>query len=984
MSKKIIKTHRVIRYKLLALVLLAFMLSLAFCNVAQCNSEKYYENKDYSENNLSSANYASDKITIRFYTSPQLELVARNKPIPELVSIIGEYTSFRYVEDNLLFDNKKDYSEKLQDESSPYSRLYRTYVVELQGEFDIPLLLEKLNTLPFIEYTDIIPLISFHSTTNDPRLSEQYHLNAINAFEAWDLVDSKDSVIVAIIDTGIDDTHPDLKDNIFINQGETGTDTNGNDKSNNGIDDDENGFIDDWRGWNFSLVKTDTTGNNKPTPDNNHGTHVAGICGAVPNNGIGIAGVGKNIKLLNLQIVDANSKQTFAYLAHRAMLYAAKMGAKVINCSWGARSNISSRGEVIKLIAREYNTLVVCAAGNIASEKDNYPSDFKECISVASSNRYNEPSYFTSFGNEVDIIAPGEDILSTVFNGQYEEASGTSMASPVVAGVAALVALKYPDYGYEEIKSLLYKTANKAISDSAFDYYGKIGTGLVDAKAALSCKVHKYFLVDTFALIPPKYDLTFPVGSKLSVVYNAKNIFCDLVNVEVRVQIKGKDAENYFDATSYSQKIDKVAKKEVLKQNKLPICKIKAPLPTNYSIKLEISFWHEGEMLNSKEIIRVLNPDYLTVYSNPFGVGLTTSGTIGSIDPLYKDFGLGINYRGAFSFPVLEECSFLLANVDENIEGGYELWDAARNSPAERNTDFESIKAPEKDKNDNIVWGRVLYRNKAEKDLSSKFEIRQTIVLPKYKKEPNQSYLIVEYHIKNISNNSYDSLYAGMFQYYAREYDKLEYDEERDYYYTDPFPEFTYRYNVGTKLLTDSDKRAKTLDFSISKNLSDAVKIQAITTKKDDLTLQKEEKRLSSIISAGAFSLKPNESKTIRYGIVCSQNKDGLNKSVDSLKSLIFHLNKLNANSSKVEEQANSAYYANGRVKISTDFAENHIFDILLYDINGKLVKRIAEDALFPQATYNTEFELGDVTSGIYFVILRNANNKLYLKIITN
>lgn len=968
-------------YLLSSVRLMAILFSIMLSQFIFINNTYCFDKEQYA--NIKPADYASDKVSIRFNPSAELEMAMDNKPIPELKEIFGEYTIYRYIEDNLLFDKRKDYSEKLQEESSPYSRLYRTYIVELQGEFDIPLLLEKLNTLPFIEIAEIVPIIHFHSTPNDPKASEQYHLKAINAFEAWDLVQSDDSVIVAILDCGIDYTHPDLKDNIFINQGETGTDKDGKDKSINGIDDDDNGYIDDWRGWDFFPTSGHNNGNNDPTPFRDHGTHVAGICGATPNNGVGIAGVGKNVKLMNIQISEGETSIPFAFTAHKGMLYAAKMGAKILNCSWGGGVNILAQEEVVKILANEYKALIVCAAGNSASERESFPSAYKECLNVASSDKNNEPSYFTDYGDNVAIVAPGSDILSTVLEGKYEVFSGTSMASPVVAGVAALVALKYPEYSGEEIKHLLCMTANKVFCDSAYDYFGKLGAGLVDAKAALSVKDPKYISIDTLVVYDFYNSLVSPVEDDLSIEARGKNIFCDLENVEMKVKISGRDAEKYFDNLSYTLKIDKVAKKEVLKYEKLPICKVKTFLPDNYSIMLELSFWSNGEKLSSKKIIKVLNPNYANIYGYTTAASLNNSGNIGYLDPLSKDIGIPFrHFNGLFTISILDECSFLLANIDESIDGGYELWDAARNSISERNRDFQPMSAIEKDRNDDYSWGRSYYTNKPEKDPNAKFEIRQTIIMPTNRKAALRRYMLVEYNIKNVSNTSYDSLYAGMFQYYGNKFDKLQKNNDEDYYFSEDFTDYDYNQIIATKLLSDIDNHAKTLDFCISHNLSDSVKINALTAKQDDLKHHKEEKRLATIMSAGAFSLNPGESKKIQYLIIYETNYNRVDSTFLLVETINKWLDQINRGLSKVEDPIYSAYYANGKVQLSTHFTESQIFDILLYDINGKLVKTIANDAILPKNKYIAEFELGNVPAGAYFLILKNAQNKHYIKLL--
>lgn len=256
-----------------------------------------------------------------------------------------------------------------------------------------------------------------------------YQMDA-NVTEAW--ADSQgEGVLVAILDTGIDTSHPDLKDRTYKNPGET----------NNGQDDDNNGYIDDVSGWDF-FNKTNQVNDPDNIYDKWHGTHIAGIIAATGNNGQGIAGVAPQAKILPLKVFQGGVAYTSDII--EAIAYAEAQGAKIANCSWGSRYDNPALEEAIA----NSNMLFVCATGNSLYNLDDYPvypaslsKTLDNVISVASIDQDGRLSRYSNYGpNSVNLAAPGRDIISTWINGEYTTTSGTSMAAAYVSGAAALVA----------------------------------------------------------------------------------------------------------------------------------------------------------------------------------------------------------------------------------------------------------------------------------------------------------------------------------------------------------------------------------------------------------------------------------------------------------------------------------------------------------------------------------------------------------------
>ena len=284
----------------------------------------------------------------------------------------------------------------------------------------------------------------------------------IDAPEAWAISTGSHSIVVAVIDTGVLYTHSDLSSNIWNNTGEI---------PDNGIDDDGNGYIDDVRGWDF--VNRD----NDPIDDKDHGTHVSGTIGAVGNNTIGVAGLNWQVKIMPLKVFDRMGYGSTSD-AILAVEYANAKGASVISNSWGG----PDYSQALKDAIDASPAIVVCAAGNgNGHNNDNfdnnsvYPASYSSAniISVAATDHNDTLALYSNIGlSSVDLAAPGTSIWSTYYDGNYASMTGTSMATPHVSGVAALVKAVNPSLTSTQIKNIILSTVDVKSSLS-----GKVASG---------------------------------------------------------------------------------------------------------------------------------------------------------------------------------------------------------------------------------------------------------------------------------------------------------------------------------------------------------------------------------------------------------------------------------------------------------------------------------------------------------------------------
>ena len=323
-------------------------------------------------------------------------------------------------------------------------------------------------------------MITASLTPNDPSLPDEWGLDQpsdadIDAKTAWNTTTGSPSVTVAVIDSGIDLDHPDLAANIWTNPGEI---------AGNGIDDDGDGYVDDVHGWDF--VDDD----NLPDDQYGHGTHVAGTVAAAGNNGIGVVGVAYTSTVMPLRILDANGAG-YVSDAIRALDFAARHGIRISNNSWGYVGGASQVLSDAIEAAGDAGQLVVVASGNQGADIDQVPDypaayDLPNILTVAATDQDDQLALFSNVGAiAVDIAAPGDGILSTVPSG-YGYSSGTSMASPHVAGVAALVLSVHPTWTTAQIRDRILQTARPIAS-----LEGVVATGgMVNAAAAVGGAVN--------------------------------------------------------------------------------------------------------------------------------------------------------------------------------------------------------------------------------------------------------------------------------------------------------------------------------------------------------------------------------------------------------------------------------------------------------------------------------------------------------------
>ena len=365
--------------------------------------------------------------------------------------------------------------------------LKRIYLLRFALDAPLEALKTAYEQSPFVEaveYNYLRPTLADTIFPNDPKYPEQWSLPLMKLPQAWAIEKGNREVVIAIIDSGIDYRHDDLAAKAWINPGEV---------PDNGLDDDGNGYVDDIYGWDFTDAPNLQAegdyieGDNEPIDESGHGTHVAGIAGAMPDNGIGIAGVAWECPLMAIRagLSFGGSSRMQDDDSAAAIVYAADNGASVINMSWGGEHRSFVIQDAIDY-AYARGVVLVAAAGNSQKPEAIFPAAYRKVIAVASTEQNQQRFYQSNFGASIDIGAPGNVILSTQINNQYRLLTGTSMASPHVAGVAALMLAKRPGLTHEEVRHILINTADPVHSEESDELDERfVGAGTVNAERAL-------------------------------------------------------------------------------------------------------------------------------------------------------------------------------------------------------------------------------------------------------------------------------------------------------------------------------------------------------------------------------------------------------------------------------------------------------------------------------------------------------------------
>ena len=737
------------------------------------------------------------------------------------------------------------------------------YILHVSSTKNIEEIIFNLKEIPVFEYVEKKVIHKVSLVANDPEINKQSYLNQINALSAWDVSTGSVNIKVGIVDTGTDMDHPDLESEMHENT---------NDPIN-GIDDDNDGYIDNFNGWDF-----EENDNNPQVVDNDHGIHVAGIAAAASNNNEGVASVGFNTQYMPIR---AGNGVAISY-GYEGVVYAADMGCDIINCSWGDASYSELGQDAVNYATNNKGALVVAAAGNNGEDRSFYPAGFEVVLGVASVNSVDEKSSFSNYGHWVEISAPGQRVYSCVNDGKYNYNTGTSMASPVVAGAAALLKSVFPQLTAKQLKERL-KTTSQNIDNLNVGLEHQIGSGRLDINAAVNLQITDASVIFENKKIENKKANGLKAGDSLFVSGTFTNYLASSVNaVEATVSVNSP----YIDVNNTSVNLGVIPSLMQMDNYLNPFSfKIAENTPVNTKVTFELVIT-DGVFSNTQLIDVLVNVDYLNIEVNQLAVSIGGKGQVGYNDR-YQSQGIGLRFKNGYS--QLYESGLMIGTNSGNF---IRVVDRVRSSVGAWDSDFElveEIKEVSPTEKRQYQIKSVFDDSGAEANVIG-FEVVQRAYAST--DVGHENYVVLEYTIINKTTNMIKNVNVGMFA----DFDILGGFENAAY--TDLSKRYNYTISTalnselyGVQLLTSSDLRSYVLDnFSggaggvdLSNGFLTSDKFTTLTSNKyvGGIT-NKLGNDVAQVMSTGGFDIDSGDSIKVAFALIAAETKAELDMVADS------------------------------------------------------------------------------------------------------
>ena len=840
--------------------------------------------------------------------------------------------------------------------------LNRIVMIEYGSESDPFFVSSKLSNLPEVEWAEPKFVYEIDYVPNDPSFGSQWNLSKIKAAIAWDYTMGDTNIVIGIVDTGVDWDHPDLAANIWMNWDEI---------PDNGLDDDNNGFIDDIRGWDF--------GGLHGTPDNNpmedrpdHGTHVAGISSAVTDNGIGIASIGFNSKIMAVKTTiddERGPNGPFIIFGYEGITYAADNGAKVINCSWGG-GGYSIFGQETISYAISKGALVVCAAGNNNSSSPYYPSYYAGVLSVTSTTSGDSKSGFSNYGTEVDVSAPGSGILSTWMNDTYATNSGTSMSSPLAAGLAALVFDRFPNYSPLQVGEQMRVNSDN-IDGINPAYTNLIGFGRINAMFSVSntnsISVRGIEFDFTDEVPGGDNDGIFEPGETISLAINFVNYLNPTSNL--MITLESKNDFSTIENGSFSAGTRATLEEFNNYANKFSFA-LSDTLPENADLSFLLHY-DDGSYEDYQWATTIGNPTYATQFGNNLAMTITSKGTFAFNDYPSNTQGEGFSYLDGNN--LLFEGALILGTSVNNISDG-----ARGSDQSNQNADFSiiqpfvlSVPGVTAD-----IEGSSIFND--DNAGGNKIGITTHLNSYTFTSSPDENFIILDYRFINTSGSNVTNFYAGLF---------FDWDFENatnDITAWDSTGNLGYVYRVGGNpdnyvglgVISSKDYGFWAIKndggdggFQIYDGFTDSEKWQALSSGLGKITAGPGD--VSHVVSAGSFNIKAGDTLRVGFAVLGSDDLNALRDAIANAKAkfeeIVVSIDEevKDITPTKFALEQNYPNPFNPSTIISWQLPVGSHVLLKVYDILGNEIAILVNEEK-PAGNYEIEFDARNLPSGIY------------------
>ncbi|HPX76123.1 MAG TPA: S8 family peptidase [Bacteroidales bacterium] len=838
------------------------------------------------------------------------------------------------------FPNSKKLNNKDIDKNDDLSNIYR--ITYLDKTIDPAILANKMSKSNIFEYAEPLYKIELLYVPNDPLNQEnQYWLEKVKAYEAWDIHKGDTNTVIGISDTGIEVSHPDLINQIKYNYADP----------LDGIDNDLDGYIDNFRGWNFA------ENNNIVSADvHQHGTWVAGIAGAENDNGIGVSGAGYKCKVLPLKIMNPDGIIENAY---QSIVYAAEHNIDVINCSWGSTHYQKMGQDVVNYATNNFDLLIVAASGNTNSDLRFYPASYDNVLSVAGTQEDDErwtpensiAQQGTTYSYTVDLCAPATNFLSTGAIDSYTLMyGGTSFAAPIVAGFAGILRSYHQEFTAKQIMALI-KAGCDNIDTIEYNipFAGKLGKGRLNMYKSLSMEIPPAVVLEDISV--NDNNNTISIGGSFI------NYLKSVENLTITAEVVNEYA-NIINPTIFEGSLEQM---QSYSSASLILIELDENIPYDYNLAIKLNYSAEN-YTDYQFIDFLVNPSYIDINTEKLNLSITANGRIGYSDS-QSSIGNGLNYNNLYD--LFYDCGIISGNSAVNLF-----------SSIRQNSDFKNEKYPEII-TDEIADQHIRLEFSDSLDLNTKGIY---IIENAYSWIENENFVIIDYDIINTSDYPIENYYFGLFT----DWDLIEaaknsaiFDQEAQMLYAKSNSEQSM--NAGIKLLSKQTPIYYALDqadenneiININDGFSDIEKFYMISNPNFlDSNLQTD---IVLYTGVGPINILAKDTITVGFAIIADPNlykfKQAITNANEKYNEVLYPQN--------VKDEFKNLFSVfpnpcSNALNINTNSSEN--FEVIIYNSLGKEIQKF-------NSNFNTNIDLTDYVSGIYLLKIKQGDKEFLNKI---
>ncbi len=854
--------------------------------------------------------------------------------------------------------------------------LSNIYLVRYTGTVTPALMAQSIIKNSDIEYAEphyIYRVSDVEFTPNDSLLSQQYALSKIQAFQAWDITRGSASVPIGIVDTGVDWMHPDLYANIWHNP-HWQTDTK---------------YPADSIGWDFGGHDANGTQNNNPEEDvPYHGTHVAGIAAAVSNNRIGIAGSAQcaimAVKTSQAGVYFPKTTEPEIIWGFEGITYAADHGARVINCSWGGVGYSQYEQDVINYATQE-GALVVAAAGNdYHSTEFETPAYYDNVLSVAATDQNDVATSFTNVSYNVSVSAPGLDIISTWGTDSYTTLSGTSMASPCAAGVAALVVSQHPEYTPQQVLEQVRVSADN-IDNLNPGYAQMLGFGRVNAYRALTVSSPAVTVSDIVMSdsVGGNNDGIFTDGETIQVF----GTVTDWLKATSNLQLTLTSSDPYITIAHGNVTIGSLQTLASydLKNNPLSF-KVNNGVPAGHLASFVIKIT-DGSYSDYKMFTVLLKPLFNQLKLNNIATTITAKGNIGFNDYPNNSQGIGFIYQPDGD-SLLFEGAFMAGTSASTVV------DVARDSTqnaSEEDNDFRPVGLVGVQTPGQVADQEGITTFTDSNATANRIGIEVTLHTYSYNRDSTSNFVILQYKIQNLNAFPINNFYGGLFFDWdigpngANNIASYNSQYQLGYAYNTTRSPKTY---TGCALIYGANVNYTAIDNADSLNgiyggFTKLHKWKALSS--GTVNSHAGPSDISIVVSGGPVSIAANSDTTLTFVLTAGDTLQDLERAVAVAKEIYGKSTGI-INPPPIPTLAelyqNYPNPFNPSTVISFVLKQQAKVTVDVYNVIGEKVETITDKAYPMGGPYNLPFSSNGLASGVYFVRLTAASsNQTYLQI---